>query len=427
MPGFAPIGSIPFGGVPKRITLNYALAGSTGAVTLTGSAVASVVARQIAEASSAFALTGSSAAFASARKLAAATGAFDLMGSAAAFNAARPLAAATGAFALTGRNAAFSAARKLAGSTGSFALTGAAANLDAPRRHLDGATGAFALTGSAAAFYDARPLAGGTGAFALTGQSGGYNTARELAGQTGTFALQGSAATVGGLAPPTDPVAILLANAAAGNVPVVGTYYAREADIFDLGYVGVLALNATWQATGSPAGQSLLGLADLLAETDLFGVAAAASMLSWPIVSIGQPDGAGGIAWGGWQKFTPGNYQGRYARFGVVVEAPSAQVQGSLTAFKGQASVDNRTDHYNGLSVPAGGLTINFTPDGATTPAPFNKGPGGAALPFYNVTFNNQPGDQLSVSGLSLDRMTIEILNAGVGVARTVNVLASGY
>lgn len=427
MPGFAPIGSLPFGSVPARNALKYSLAAAAGAFSLTGSAAASVTARQLAAASGSFALTGSGASFASARKLAAAAGAFSLTGSAAAFKAARPLPAATGAFTLTGRNAAFSAARKLAGGTGSFALAGSSANLDAPTRHLDGDAGAFALTGSAAGFHDARPLAGATGAFALTGHGAGYNTARKLAGQTGSFGLQGKPASIGGLAPPTDPVAILLANAAAGNVPVIGTYYARAADIFDLGYVGVLALNATWQATGSPAGQNFLGLADLLAQTDLFGVAAAASMLSWPIVDIGQPDGVGGIAWSGWQKFTPGNYQGRYARFGVVVEAPSAQVQGSLTAFKGQASVNNRTDHYNGLSVPAGGLTITFTPDGAATPAPFNKGPGGAVLPFYNITFNNQPGDQLLVTGLSLASMAIEILNAGVPVARTVNVLASGY
>jgi hypothetical protein len=359
--------------------------------------------------------------------LAATTGAFSLPGSAAAIGVSRHLAGAAGSFTLTGNALRLPIGRKLAGGTGALVLTGSAADLDAPTRHLAGDTGALSLTGSAAAFHDTRPLAGATGVLALTGQGGGFSTVRNLTGATGSFAVQGSSAAIGGLAAPTDPVAILLANAAAGNVPVIGTYYARDADIFDLGYVGVLALNATWQATGSPAGQNFLGLADLLAQTDLFGVAAAASMLSWPIVNIGQPDGAGGISWGGWQKFTPGNYQGRYARFGVVVEAPTAQVQGSLTAFKGQASVDSRTDHYNGLSVPAGGLTIAFTPDGAATPAPFNKGPGGAALPFYNVTYNNQPGDQLLVSALSLAEMTIEILNAGVPVARTVNVLASGY
>lgn len=428
MLGFAPLGTLPVGTVPVQGTIAYTLAGATGAFALTGANAGLKTARKLAAGTGSFALTGANAAFATARKLAGGAGAFSLTGSTLAVSTARKLAAAAGSFALTGSNAGAVTARKLAGGTGSFALTGASANLDAPTRHLDGAAGSFSLTGKNAGLATARKVAGTTGAFTLTGSSASPSTARKLAGATGSISITGSAAVLVGKSPPIGPVALLLQSAQNGNQPILGTYYAPQSDIFDLGYVGTLNLNVTWQASGSPADANIIGSSDILGQTDIFGVAAAASMLSWPIVNIGVPDGQGGIAWAGWQKFTPGTYQGQYAWFGVTVEAPSAQVQGALLAFNAQASVPARIDHYQNLSIASGGTTITFIPDGATSAAPFNKGPNGASLPFVLVTYNNQSGDVLSVTSLSLSGVTIEILNSGVGVARSgVNVTVEGY
>ncbi len=165
-----------------------------------------------------------------------------------------------------------------------------------------------------------------------------------------------------------------------------------------------------------------------LSFTDFLGAAAATKMLSWTEVNIGQPDGFGGVIWGGWQKFSPGQYQGQYARLRYYLQAPTPQIVGELLEAQALCSVAERLDSYTDLTVPAAGLAISFAPGNSNTPRPFNKGPNGTALPQVMVVWNNQPGDQLIRSGLSLSGVAIQILNGGVGVPRTgVDVTAAGY
>jgi len=227
--------------------------------------------------------------------------------------------------------------------------------------------------------------------------------------------------------PSLGPVALMLIAAEAGNLPILGCYTVPESDIYDLGYEGTLNLSETWAASGALASSNILALASFLAQTDVLDQAASASIISWVEINIGVPS-ANGIAWGGWQKFVPGSYPGQYAWRRAWVQAPSAQIQGSLIAFNDTCSVPARIDHYQNLSVPSGGLKITFEPDGASGTAPFNYGPDGAALPFVMVTFSAQSGDVLSITSLSLASVTIQILNGGSGVARSgVNVSVEGY
>lgn len=224
------------------------------------------------------------------------------------------------------------------------------------------------------------------------------------------------------------PVALLLESAAAGNAPVLGCYTVPDDHIYDLGYVGTLDLSENWVASGDAATDNFFAPTDFFGQSDVFNSAAAAQITSWVEVNIGVPDGKGGIAWNGWQKFSAGSYPGRYVKRRCFVQSPSPQIVGTLLKLADQCSVPARIDHYQNLSIPTEGLTITFTPDGLTTPAPFNAGPNGATLPFVSVTYSNQTGDTLLVSALSKTSVTIQILNAGVGVARSgVNVAAEGY
>src|SRR5215475_2047245 len=109
------------------------------------------------------------------------------------------------------------------------------------------------------------------------------------------------------------PIALQIADAIAGNAPVLGCYTVPAGDIYDLGYVGELNLSETWAAAATQIGANMLLLSDFLDQTDLLGAAASASIVSWVEVNIGVPNGLGGIAWSGWQKFMPGTYPGQYA------------------------------------------------------------------------------------------------------------------
>jgi hypothetical protein len=241
----------------------------------------------------------------------------------------------------------------------------------------------------------------------------------------------------------SDPVVELFIDAANGAYTAIYTIAGES--IIDLGYVSTVDINVQWSAVGVPAGQNILSLADFLANPDIFGAGSTQYIEAYPEISIG---GAGGndiyslpnvyapadifspqtSTFSAWQKFQPGTYQGQYFNLRMVVSCSNPQVTAYLTGFTYTVNRQARLDHYQNVSVPTTGLTISFTPDGTTSPVPFNGGPNGQADPFIQVTWNNQAGDVLSITALSQSSVTIEILNGGVGVARTgVNVTAEGY
>jgi hypothetical protein len=84
-------------------------------------------------------------------------------------------------------------------------------------------------------------------------------------------------------------------------------------------------------------------------------------------------------------------------------------------------------------ALAAGGHAIVFTPNGSTTPAAFNGGVDGVkgSLPSVTVTWSGadkQPGDIEQVTSLTASGCTVQILNGGVGVARSqVNVFVEGF
>lgn len=231
-------------------------------------------------------------------------------------------------------------------------------------------------------------------------------------------------------------------------VGAIGYYEIPSAHQITAGYLSQVAINAVWAATGAPAGQNMLASTDFLANPDIFGAAAAAFITSWVEISTAQGDpgadvfaaadafsmsdmfsNVGSSAWSAWQKFVPGTYYGKYFKLRVAIQnANPSQVTGLVTGFSYTVSVAPRVDHYQNQSIAPSGTTIQFRPDGAGSPAAFNGGPNGAAVPYVNASWNNEPGDQLVISGLSTSGMTVLVLNQGVGVARSgMNLNVEGY
>lgn len=224
-----------------------------------------------------------------------------------------------------------------------------------------------------------------------------------------------------------------------------GTYRIPSADIVDLGYAGVLAINVSFKAVGVPVGQNILATTDILASADILSAASSQFIDAFVEIRIGAdtapndmfatpdvfdaPDVFTPVTWGPWQKYMPGNYPGRYADFRITLSTSEADVTAYLLALSTQVAVDTRVDHYQNLTVPVLGLKIVFKPDGAAAPAPFNGGPNGAALPYVNIAASNaQAGDVVQYSSLTPSSVKISISNGGSNVSRTgVNVDVQGY
>ena len=203
-----------------------------------------------------------------------------------------------------------------------------------------------------------------------------------------------------------------------------GTYEIPAGHEIDIGRIAPCAVTVTWTSLGEPVGQNVLAIADFLGATDVLGYSASVNTDIYPEIALSQD----GSTWSAWQKWAPGSYSARKFKARMQLVTSDPQTIPVLEGFTFAIDVPDRDDHYVGLSVAAGGTTLTFMPDGLATAAPFNGGPNGASTPNIQVTIvNAQAGDLLSLTGVSLSQCTVQVLNGGVGVARTVNVLAQGY
>lgn len=229
-----------------------------------------------------------------------------------------------------------------------------------------------------------------------------------------------------------------------GGVVASGNYEISPSDYVDTGYIAENYVNASWLAQGVPVGQDILSVPDILNMPDVLGSASTQYISAWiEIATANEGDGniydspdvfsepdaySYGIPWGPWQRFVPGVYLSRFIKFRVVLETEDPLTVTYVTAFSWEVSVPPRIDHYQNLTILAAGRTVEFEPDNATTPSPFNGGPAGQANPYVNVTWQNQEGDQFVIDALTPAFITFHFENAGVPVQRNgVNLTAEGY
>lgn len=230
-----------------------------------------------------------------------------------------------------------------------------------------------------------------------------------------------------------------------------GSYEIPASHWIDAGYNTQLALGVAYQGQGVPVGQNILTIADFLNTPDILGSASTQYVDVHIEVAIGQdsnldvfapadiyaePDAfRANITWSAWQKFTPGVYPGRFAKFRVILNTIDPATIAYCVKFIFQALIPARVDQVNNVTVPASGLAITFTPNGTTTPRPFNGGPkvsgssSNANVPAWNASITNAtPGDDVIVSNLTLTGCTVFVQNGGIDVTRAgVNLQFFGY
>jgi hypothetical protein len=202
-----------------------------------------------------------------------------------------------------------------------------------------------------------------------------------------------------------------------------GTYEIPASHVIDIGRVAPCIVLINWTCLGQHPAFNILSVPNMLSLTDVLDYAASLNIDVYPEIALHD-----GTSWGPWQKYVAGAYSARKFKARMQIISYDPTVQAILTSFTFSVDVPDRDDHLVGQSLASGGTTILYTPDGTATPASFNGGPNGAATPNVQVTIvNAQPGDDLVLTGQTLSGCVIQVKNAGVGVARTVNILIQGY
>ncbi len=293
-----------------------------------------------------------------------------------------------------------------------------------------------ALADNIIASYDLKAL-GWPGVFTNTGVDGGLNAVRTAG--AGSVLAESNVLT--------DPDILNLG----GNTS--GIY--DPGIIVDIGRPAPCPVTVTWIGTGAPVGQNILGVLNILAMDDFLGAASAAFVDVYPEIAVAQSNAGNilsdpnvltdpnvlqfGIPFGPWQKYTPGVYVGQVFKIRFRLNTIDPNTIAYLLSASFAVDVPDRVDNalVNG-TLPAGGMNIVFTPNGSTTPAPFNGGPNSTSgaptssgLPAVTVSWSGpdkDPADMEQVTNLTTSGCTVQILNGGVGVQRSqVNIFVEGW
>ncbi len=224
---------------------------------------------------------------------------------------------------------------------------------------------------------------------------------------------------------------------------VIAYYELRSGKFFDINFLRRMRIDAAVKAVGVPVNQNVLDDPDFLNNPDVLAAGSSAFIEAWVEIAVAgdlendvfaagdvfaSPDVfAGAAVFGDYQKFAPGEYEGRFFKLQVAFRSNSDAVKAALTEFDIIGDVPDRIDHYTNLAVDAGGSAVTFVPNGGSDPKPFKAGPGADPLPHCQVTWNNTAGDELLLTGLSTAGVTVQILNGGVGQSRVVNLEVQGW
>jgi hypothetical protein len=190
-----------------------------------------------------------------------------------------------------------------------------------------------------------------------------------------------------------------------------GSYTIPSGHIIDCGRVVDVQISFALAAYGVSIFDNVLAVDNIFTAEDILGTANNIYIDAYPQVKMAGADGI----YGAWQDFTPGAYYGRYFNFKLVLNSTNAQVNCVIEDFSFTVDVPDRDDTGTAVGVPAGGLTVTYT-------TPFNDNPN-VQVTIVNAT----PGDDAIISAATASGFSLQILNGGSGVARTVNWIAQGY
>jgi len=223
-----------------------------------------------------------------------------------------------------------------------------------------------------------------------------------------------------------------------------GIYTIPSGHVIDVGTPTACQIVINWAGAGASINDSFLSIADFLNTADFLDSGSTAFVEVYPEVAVGLASGAGSdidtesssyietegssplltegsIVWGPWQRFSSGTYYGQFFQARWQIKTNSPTIIAFLTSAQFGVYAPNRILTYTNESVASGGTTIVF-------PVPYNGGLNGSSLPNITASvIGGASGDNILITGKTKSQFTIQVLNGGSGVARTVDILVQGY
>ncbi|TAN40802.1 MAG: hypothetical protein EPN22_17035 [Nitrospirae bacterium] len=122
-----------------------------------------------------------------------------------------------------------------------------------------------------------------------------------------------------------------------------------------------------------------------------------------------------GSTWGSWRTYISGDFKAQAFQTRVAAYSTDAMAYAEISNIKCTVDMPERYELHKNLSVDAAGTTITWD-------KPFME------APHVGITIlDAQSGDTPKITNITTTGATVQILNAGVGVARNVNLQPIGY
>lgn len=244
-----------------------------------------------------------------------------------------------------------------------------------------------------------------------TGWSGTLSGGAAVSSSELTLAGSGNVLTVANALTMTDVLHY-------GGVSASGGYALPSGHAINAGRVAPCSVRLNYIGYAQSVTDNVLTIANILSATDLLDAVLGQYITITPQIAIA---GAGGV-YGAWQNYQPGTYSGQYFKAQLLLTTSDPTITPLVTALTFAVDIPTRIDTFTNQAILAAGSALSY-PNGA-----FNSGPNGAASPNVQVTvLNASQGDTVVMSGKTLTGVTVQVLNGGVGVARTTDITVTGF
>lgn len=207
-------------------------------------------------------------------------------------------------------------------------------------------------------------------------------------------------------------------DAGSGGFELTGTYlFDNEVDLGDVYTSRVTAnIDSTTYDTTTTFDETAGDFDD---RSGMFDGEDLAGMTVDLFIRTTSDDPAGVPVWSNWRKFVIGDYTARAFEFKLEVTSTNSSYNVDIAELSVTVDVPERDDEkFLAEAIGTGGNTLTYN-------KPF------FTKPFVGVTLSSTSGDTVKIAHITSGGMytaaTVQILNAGAGVARTCDIYVKGY
>jgi hypothetical protein len=195
-----------------------------------------------------------------------------------------------------------------------------------------------------------------------------------------------------------------------GGLGNSGTYTVPSIHVINAQRVLDSNISISWSAQAVSIYDNFLTIADVLVVSDILGTDNGPMIAVTPRIQVAQADGS----FAAWQNFLPGQYSGQYFNFGLQIATSNPEINCVVSDFSVMTDVPDRVDTGTNVAVSATGLTVTYA-------SPFN------VTPNVQVTILGATAGDDAIITKTTDGFTVQIVNAGAGVARSIDWAAQGF